>query len=140
LHGVAFTASSTAPTYDAFDDTDLPNWTFWRASGGTDEITQAYQNSADAIGRCYIVDVDGVAGIAGAIGGPVSSPSPPSPAKKVIIIDVRTPSEWAQGHVSCALGPLAIQDDPAGWEEEVRCSFIVITFLICTLNPRVLLA
>ena len=38
---------------------------------------------------------------------------------KPVIIDVRTPSEWAAGHISCARGPLPIQDNPPGWERRV---------------------
>ena len=44
-----------------------------------------------------------------------AAPSPPP----FVIIDVRTPSEWGAGHVSCAKGPLAIQDGPAGWQGAV---------------------
>jgi hypothetical protein len=38
----------------------------------------------------------------------------------LVIIDVRTQTEWDKGHISCAVGPLAIQDDPAGWEAQVE--------------------
>ena len=38
---------------------------------------------------------------------------------RFVIIDVRTPAEWSAGHISCARGPLAIQDDPTGWQDMV---------------------
>ena len=40
-------------------------------------------------------------------------------APQFAIIDVRTAAEWNQGHISCAHGPLDIQDEEAGWEQNV---------------------
>lgn len=42
----------------------------------------------------------------------------PTPSGAVVV-DVRQVDEWEDGHISCAHGPLAIQDAPEGWQAQM---------------------